>query len=89
VLQLMNELHECGPLQGLLTKPSIAMESAILYMHGPLEAQYRPNLQKQLHELLPGPISNSRSLMLNVTDPSQKLPIRVRLIPNDDKMQVE
>jgi E2 binding domain len=85
----MVELQECGPLQGKLTKPSIALESVILYMHGPLEAQYRPNLQKRLHELLPGPISNSRSFMLNVTDPSQQLPIRVRLIANDDKMQVE
>ena len=85
----MDELHQCGPLQGKLTKPSIALESGILYMHGPLEAQYQQNLQKQLQELLPGPISNSRSFMLNVTDPSQQLPIRVRLIAKDDKMQIE
>ena len=89
LLQLIEELQQCGPLQDKLTKPSIAMESGILYMHGPLEAQYRQNLSKQLQELLPGPISNSRSFMLNITDPSQQLPIRVRLIAKDDKMQTE
>jgi hypothetical protein len=89
VMQLMDEIKQCGPLQGKLTKPSISLESGILYMHGPLEDQYRPNLTKQLQELLPGPISNSRSFMLNVTDPSQQLPIRVRLIAKDEKMQTE
>lgn len=90
MLQLMEELQACGPLQNNLTSPSIALDGSILYMHGPLEASYRPNLTKQLRELLPGPISNSRSYILNVTDPSQQHPMRVRLVSKDyHKMQTE
>jgi hypothetical protein len=89
-LQLMEELQTCGPLAEKLTSPTISSDARMLYMQGPLAAQYTANLSKKLRELLPGPISNSRSYMLNVTDPTQPHPMRVRLISKDDnKMQIE
>lgn len=53
-------------------------------MHGPLEEQYKKNLPKTMAQLLPQPLSESRSCMMTVTDPTQQNPIRIRLILNED-----
>lgn len=83
-MQLMHDVKGCVQLEGKLTKPSISVDTAILYMHGPLEDQYRKNLRKTLQELLPQPLGESRGCMMTVTDPTQQNPIRVRLVPKDD-----
>ena len=83
-VQLMEDVQGCAQLEGKLTKPSISVDTAILYMHGPLEDQYRKNLAKPLRELLPQPLSQSRSCMMTVTDTTQQNPIRIRLVAKED-----
>lgn len=83
LMQLMQDVKGCAQLEGKVTKLSISVDTAILYMHGPLEDQYRKNLPKTLQELLPQPLSESRGCMMTITDPTQQNPIRVRLVPRD------
>lgn len=87
-VQLMKNLQGCAQLEGKVIKPSLSVDTAILYMHGPLEDQYRKNLSKPLRELLPQPLSQSRSCMMTVTDTTQQNPIRIRLVMlnEDDPM---
>eukprot|EP00892_Ulva_mutabilis_P009930 jgi/Ulvmu1/7309/UM035_0098.1 len=87
--QLMKDLQSCAQLEGKLTKPSVSVDTAILYMHGPLEDQYRKNLAEPIRKLLPQPLSVSRSCMITVTDTSQQNPIRIRLVAKDDDQMAD
>lgn len=84
IMQVMQGLKDCAQLDGKLTKPSVSVDTAILYMYGPLEDQYRKNLPKTLRELLPEPLSSTGSCMMTVTDPTMQNPIRVRLVAKED-----
>lgn len=86
-MQLMKDLQGLAQLEGKLAKPSISVDTAILYMHGPLEEQYRKNLVEPLRKLLPQPLSQCSSCMMTITDTSQQNPIRIRLVAKaDDQM---
>lgn len=83
-MQLLSHLLT-GEL-GELAAPNISADGTILYMHGPLEASYRQNLDKRLDELLEEMPSEDKCVVVNVTDKKLENPARVRLVLGDVAM---
>lgn len=75
-----------GDTLGALKAPSISVAGSILYMRGPLEASYRPNLAKPLAELLERMPDEEDCVMVIVTDPALPAPVKVRLVAGDVTM---
>ena len=75
-----------GDTLGALRAPSVSVAGDILYMRGPLEASYRPNLPKPLEDLLERMPDEEDCVMVIVTDPTLPAPVKVRLVTGDVTM---
>jgi hypothetical protein len=76
-------------LEGKVSSPSVSVGSQTLFMHGPLEAIYRVNLDKSLQELLPQPVVPGHVILLHMTDPKMQNPVRVRLLGKEESMNMD